>query len=98
MRGKTPYFDRHDLDVTVEERETLRISVSARLHGYRWVFAIDHIDGSGAHVTSYLDSQGRLYDDIAHIPGEAEFSLTGAAKAYGARYQESGGRFYQEAS
>ncbi|WP_433494911.1 hypothetical protein ACQP26_03305 [Micromonospora sp. CA-248089] len=98
ISDKKPYFDGRDLDVTVEQRETLRISASARLHGYRWVFAIDHIDGSGVTVTSYLDANGGLYQDIAQVPDDAEFSLTGAAKTYGVRYQESGGRFYQDAS
>ncbi|MET8152291.1 hypothetical protein ACIBSW_10750 [Actinoplanes sp. NPDC049668] len=93
MHSGKPFFAEHDLDVTVTERETLRVSVTAQRRSYRWVFRIDHIDGAGARTTSYLDARGRLHRDRARVPEDAYFRITGAAKAYGARYIEEGGRF-----
>ncbi|BBH70708.1 hypothetical protein ACTI_73930 [Actinoplanes sp. OR16] len=93
MSEGKPYFDGHDLDVSAQERETLRVSVSAARGNYRWYFAIDHIDGSNARTTSYIGRAGKLYTDAAEVPADDYFGVTGAAKAYGARYTETSGRF-----
>ncbi|BCY11835.1 hypothetical protein [Actinoplanes sp. L3-i22] len=93
MSAGKAYFTDRDLDVSVTERETLRISVSAARQNYRWYFAIDHIDATGARATSYLDAAGHLHTDPARVPVADFFAVTGAAKSYGARYTETGGRF-----
>nr|BFE70415.1 hypothetical protein GCM10020092_037160 [Actinoplanes digitatis] len=93
MHSGKPFFAEHDLDVTVAERETLRVSVTAQRRSYRWVFGIDHVDGAGARTTSYLDARGRLHRDRARVPEDDYFRITGAASTYGARYIEEGGRF-----
>ncbi|GLY03772.1 MULTISPECIES: hypothetical protein [Actinoplanes] len=88
-----PYFDGHDLDVSIVDRETLRITVTARRHGYSWFFAIDHIDGAGKQVTDYLDVHGTLHGERHEVREDGRFRITGTAGTYGASYVEDGARF-----
>jgi hypothetical protein len=94
MSSSSPYFDKHDLDVTVEERETLRIFASANNNSYRWVFAVRYVAGTGQPVTGYLGTDGHLHSVLEQVSTENEFSLTGQAKSYAVSYKASGGRFY----
>jgi hypothetical protein len=92
-QGK-PYFDAKDLEVSVEERENLRVFATAKAHSYRWIFAVHFLDGAGKATKGYLGLDGRIYDRSEEVPEDVEFSLTGPATSYSVVYEESGGRFY----
>ncbi|MEU7971011.1 hypothetical protein AB0B48_03120 [Micromonospora sp. NPDC049089] len=94
MSQGQPYFDQKDLEVSVEERENLRIVASAKANSYRWIFVVQYIDGSGNVAQGYLGADGQLHAQPDDVPQDAEFSLTGTATSYQVTYTESGGRFY----
>jgi hypothetical protein len=92
-QGK-PYFDGKDLEVSIEERENLRMFVTAMANSYRWIFAVHYLDSTGVTTQGYLGVDGKIRDRPEEVPEDAEFSLTGPAPSYGVIYEASGGRFY----
>ncbi|GAB4054927.1 hypothetical protein [Catellatospora paridis] len=96
MSGSRPYFDGRNLDVSIDDRETLRVNMTAKQHSYSWIFAIRYIDSSGATATSYLDADGRIHTDPDNVLRDAEFTLTGPANRYAYVYRQSGSKFYPE--
>jgi hypothetical protein len=94
LKDGRPFFKVKNLDVSISERETLLIAVSARQSSYCWIFSIRHPDTSGKSATSFLGRDGRLHPTANDVPQSADFCLTGPSKKYSTRYLATGPRFY----
>jgi hypothetical protein len=94
MSQGRPYFAEKDLEVSLEERENLRIFLTANAKSYRWIFVVHYLDAAGRVTQGYVGTDGRIYDRSDAVPKDVEFSLSGPAASYDVTYEESGGRLY----
>ncbi len=76
MSDGEPYFVSKDLEVSIEERENLRIFVTAGECSCRWMFAVDYLDSTVTATRAYFGVHCQLHDWAEDVPQDAEFSLT----------------------
>jgi hypothetical protein len=87
-----PYFADRNITLKDGEQESLKVTMTASTMLYRWVFALDYVDETGAAHQIFFNRVGRVLPDAGSGPPDELFTLTGPAPKYQAAWRENLGK------
>lgn len=84
-----PYFPDTNIALKAGEQISLKFTVTASAKFYRWVFAIDYVDESGAPQQVFVNRAGQRFTQASAGPPGDAFTITGKAPKYAAAWEEN---------